>query len=31
VGSLNMFTGQVSRVWLTGPSIQPQGMIFFPF
>jgi len=26
-----MFTGQVSRVWLTGPSIQPQGMIFFPF
>ena len=31
VGSLNMFTGQVSPVSLTGPSIQPQGMIFFPF
>ena len=31
VGSLNMFTGQVSPVSLTGPSIQPQGMIFVPF
>ena len=31
VGSLNMFTGQVTPVALTGTSIQPQGMIFFPF
>jgi hypothetical protein len=30
VGSLNMFTGKVSPVSLTGPSIQPQGMIFVP-
>jgi hypothetical protein len=28
LGSLNPWTGQVSRVPVTGPSLEPQGMIF---
>jgi hypothetical protein len=28
VGQLNMYTGQISRVALRGPSLEPQGMIF---
>jgi len=28
VGQLNVYTGQISRVALRGPSLEPQGMIF---
>ena len=28
LGSLNPWTGQISRVPVTGPSLEPQGMIF---
>jgi len=31
IGSLNMFTGHISPVSLTGVSVHPQGMIFVPF
>jgi hypothetical protein len=27
-GSLNPWTGQISPVPVTGPSLEPQGMIF---
>jgi len=30
VGSLNPWTGQLTPLALSGPSIQPQGMIFIP-
>jgi len=31
LGTLNMFTGQVTRVPEAGASFEPQGMIFVPF
>jgi hypothetical protein len=31
IGSLNMFTGHISPVSLTGVAVHPQGMIFVPF
>jgi hypothetical protein len=30
VGTLNMYTGQITRVSLRGPKVEPQGMIFVP-
>jgi hypothetical protein len=30
VGALNPWTGHISRVPLSGPALQPQGMIFVP-
>ncbi|MBV9793642.1 MAG: hypothetical protein JO016_06835 [Actinobacteria bacterium] len=30
LGQLNMSTGHISKVTLSGPSLQPQGMIFAP-
>ena len=30
LGSLNPWTGHISRVPITGPSLEPQGMIFIP-
>jgi hypothetical protein len=31
LGTLNMFTGKITRVAVHGASLEPQGMIFVPF
>jgi hypothetical protein len=31
LGTLNMFTGHITKVSLRGASLEPQGMIFVPF
>jgi len=31
LGTLNMFTGHITPVSVSGPSLEPQGMIFVPF
>ncbi|MGO9499147.1 MAG: hypothetical protein ACLQA5_20915 [Solirubrobacteraceae bacterium] len=30
LGELNPFTGSIARVHLSGPAVQPQGMLFLP-